>query len=406
MFMVDILHTLQEANGKILGQISSEISERDQIPIQEYVLGTIPLEQTKEQVVTFFEPSCMTLEKPTKSFPLHKSVWHTLEETGIEMYMYSAIYDDRKAGGDAPYVRILAIGSKVKDLYCHLWYPDIIHPLTVKAKIDTNGRGHVVAKHFLGQYFFSCLLPPGSDVIPGHVTVSSNQCGAATNIIPVTVPSRSEAESGSMDFGICVPISFWHVDPYRIIEWVEMNKLFGIDEINVYPCNMSATSMKVLEYLQSQGLLRIFPIPPPQAGHTRDGVKVGSPASINDCLWRNMYRYKYAVIIDFDEIIVPKMTETYREMLDYIDVKHRLRGRHKSYTFRNTYFWVGCPESGDKINENKTYMFKYTAGEKPSQYGHSSKSFISPLTCLSAFNHMCLVDFPSQRRVRPSKYIK
>ncbi len=400
MLLMDVLQTLHEANNNILGQITNQLPEGNPPAIQDGVSHNILVEQTKNQKVPFFQPSCTTIAKPNQPFSLHKSFWHTLMESHIEMYMYSAIYDDRKAGGDAPYVRILAIGSKVKDMHCHLWYPGITHALTVKAKIDTNGRGHLVEKKFLGQYFFSCLLPTGSDVIPDHVTMSSNPCSEATNMIPITNPKH---ESDSIDFGICVPISFWHVDPYRIVEWVEMNKLFGVEEINVYPCNMSASSMEVLEYFQSQGILRIFPMPPPRAGHTRDGVKVGSPASINDCLWRNMYRYKYAVIIDFDEIIVPKVTDTYHEMLDYIDVKHRLRGRHKSYTFRNTYFWVGCSVNSGILSDNKTYMFRYTASEKPSHFGYSAKSFLSPLTCLSAFNHMCLVDFPSQRKVRPSK---
>ncbi len=393
--MLDVLPVLHKVN------ILRDLNAKD-MSYNHYILGSIKYEETASLTPAFFQPTCLTRKRSEKNFPLHKSVWHTLNDDSIEimdMYIFSAIYDDREAGGAAPFVRILAVGTNVKTLYCHIWYTSILHPFTTIANIKSNGRGHTVEGQYFAQYFFSCPLPAtGNDIIPSHVTVATNQCGEVTNMIPVSVPVKEN----TTNVGICVPVTFWHVDPYRIIEWVEMNKLFGVQEINVYTCNVSDITMKIFKYFQSTGIHKIHNMPPILEGHSYDGVKVGSPASINDCFWRNMYRYKYTLIIDFDEIIVPKKTLTYTSLLNSIDIKYQIKEPYKSYSFQNTYFWVGCPEFSNK-SDNGTYMFQYTHREKPSQIGHSTKSFLDPRRCLSAFNHWCLIEFDSQKRIQPSK---
>ncbi len=134
-----------------------------------------------------------------------------------------------------------------------------------------------------------------------------------------------------------------------------MNYLFGVTEINIYACNVSESTMKVLKYFQSQGMVNVLSMPPVKEGGTWDGVSIGNPASITDCQWRNMYRYKYTLVIDIDEIIVPKRAQDYSAMLQSVDNMYTLTDV-KSYTFRNTYFWVGCDHEGG--NSNKTYMFR------------------------------------------------
>ena len=134
-----------------------------------------------------------------------------------------------------------------------------------------------------------------------------------------------------------------------------MNHFFGVAEINIYACNVSQSTMRVLEYFKSRGMLSIFPMPPVREGKTWDGVSIGNPASITDCQWRNMYKYKYTLVLDIDEIIVPKATRNYSAMLQNVN-KVKSLTRVKSYTFRNIYFWVGCEKN--RTRENTTYMFR------------------------------------------------
>ena len=59
-------------------------------------------------------------------------------------------------------------------------------------------------------------------------------------------------------------------------------------------------------------------MPPSVDSWSYNGVKLSSPSSLNDCLLANVYRYQFLVVIDFDEIIVPRMHRNYSTMLDYI----------------------------------------------------------------------------------------
>ena len=39
-------------------------------------------------------------------------------------------------------------------------------------------------------------------------------------------------------------------------------------------------------------------------------------AALNDCLYRNMYRFKYLALVDLDEFIVPRHNDTLKELLE------------------------------------------------------------------------------------------
>ncbi len=38
----------------------------------------------------------------------------------------------------------------------------------------------------------------------------------------------------------------------------------------------------------------------------------------NDCLYRNLYKYKYLAILDLDEVIMPQKHEDWHEMLAHL----------------------------------------------------------------------------------------
>ena len=336
----------------------------------------------------------------------HRNVWYPINENNTEIYVYSALFDNRTAGGNNAFVRILAIGKKIRRLFCRLWYPPD-WSIAVRAKIAVNGAGHWIDGELFKQYYFSCILPFGFPFTPTHVSLSTvDQCGVGgggivgnvSSLIPIMFPENPGFFSH--EFAICVPITFWYVDPYRIVEWIEMNRLFGVTEINVYACNVSEITMAILRYFQQDGILKLHNVPPAKNGHTRNGVKLASPISINDCMWKNMYRYRYVLILDLDEIIVPNLHTKYKDMLEFIDKIYN-SVNYKSYSFRNAYFWVGCLSPAKTIT---SYMKTFTAREDPSEYGISVKSILDPRRCLSAFNHRCLAQFQSLKSVFPRKF--
>ncbi len=42
---------------------------------------------------------------------------------------------------------------------------------------------------------------------------------------------------------------------------------------------------------------------------------------LNDCLYRNLYKYKYLVNFDIDEVIIPKNSYNWSELIQEINVK-------------------------------------------------------------------------------------
>jgi len=93
---------------------------------------------------------------------------------------------------------------------------------------------------------------------------------------------------------------------------------------------------------------------PPSYG----SVKLASPASLNDCMMRNLYRYRYAVVIDFDEVIVPRFHEDYSQMVEHINRKYRLKDRPYTYTFSNTYFFLSFKQDTQQPAYLRTLRFR------------------------------------------------
>ena len=66
---------------------------------------------------------------------------------------------------------------------------------------------------------------------------------------------------------------------------------------------------------------------------------------INDCIYRNLYSFNKILVIDVDEVIVPKHVYNLTQLLDEVD-KDQVGGTHlaRSYTFRNDYFFFDIPD--------------------------------------------------------------
>ena len=87
-------------------------------------------------------------------------------------------------------------------------------------------------------------------------------------------------------------------------------------------------------------------------------VKLASPASLNDCMMRNVYRYRYAVVIDFDEIIIPRFHDDYTQMVTHINRKFRLKDRPYAYTFSNTYYFLSLQQDTEQPSYLRSMRFR------------------------------------------------
>ena len=330
---------------------------------------------------------CPKTARPT-ALQYRNKVWHMYQNHNQEIHIYSAFFDDRPAIGVLPYVRLLAVATPTdKPLYCQLWYNGIKNPLVVKIEIKASGRGDKIRGIKYGQYQYSCPLQYANPV-PTHVSVSIAPCDSTTILVPIQTSTRG---TWSHEFGVCVAIAFGQVPWHELIEWIELTRMQGVSEINIYNGSMHQNMRPLFKYYEDQGLVRLHQMPPPQFDYSKMGAKLSSPASLNDCMLRYMYRYKYIIVIDFDEIIVPRLDENYHDMLARIDKEHKLGEPWLSYTFRNLYFFNDhAPQAGPSYST----MLRYRKRNKdPSGYLFAPKSFIDPRRCESVFNHYCYIKF-------------
>ena len=105
-----------------------------------------------------------------------------------------------------------------------------------------------------------------------------------------------------------------------MIEWFEFNRLLGVTEFNIYDANLQIDdAMKaVFKYYKHQRILRYVSHPTPFPNVPESHCLLFF-TSLGDCLYRNMYRYKYIIAIDFDEIIVPVKMRSYKELLQHYE---------------------------------------------------------------------------------------
>ena len=342
-----------------------------------------------EASITKHGKSCPTIVRPNESqIKYQNGYWQMSKEGSTEIYVLSAFYDDRPIVGLLPVIRAHVVSNVKEKVYCHVWYSGYDHPYVTTAIVTSTGRGEKIGSIRYKQDLYSCPLIV-SYPLPSHLSFTTSSCHNSSIYLELTVPIRSDWQH---EFGICVAISFGMIPIPEFVEWMEINRLLGVSEINIYDGNISSNMSKVFDYYVNKGLLRVYSMPPPVMDFSVKGVKLSSPASLNDCMLRNMYRYRYVVIIDFDEVIVPRQQLNYTDLLKAIDKQQRLPHSSPSYTFRNAYFFSQFPEDTSQPPYLKTMRRRYRI--QPSRFLFAPKSFIDPRSCLSVFNHYCWKRFP------------
>ena len=332
--------------------------------------------------------ACPDTIRPTHARTRQKH-WQFADNSADEIVVYSAFYDDRPVLETSTWIRILgvaAINSSKPAVFCQVWFDGCPSPFITVASLNRTGRriGYKFHNRTYIQYLVSCRVP-GVEPVPTHVSLAFSRCARSTIYLPVQRPLRSPHDH---EFGVCVAISFNHVPIPIFVEWMEFNRILGITEFNIYDANMVNMS-GVFDYYTKLGVLRVFPTPPAVDSMSYDAIKLSSPASLNDCMMRNMYRYRYVVAIDFDEVIVPKMHRNYPEMLTYIDRTTNHKEPYLTYSFRNTLFFLDFRPDASQPAHLRTAAHRTRI--EYSRPGYAPKSFVDPRRCLSIFNHFCFM---------------
>jgi hypothetical protein len=229
------------------------------------------------------------------------------------------------------------------------------------------------------------------------------------------------ARGGESDgsFCVCVKPMLFPEDGEDIsrdlIEWIELNKLFGAQKIVFYTFAVNRRIQRVLDAYQRSGLVQVIPweLPDPLPADA-DRLQMlfqSNPwlkrrtevVPYNHCLYSNMYSYRFVLPVDVDEIIVPLGKRTnWTEVLDETFRANPLSETSVgSFSVQNAYFfkaWADGVRSPTGFLPLNVERFTWRSGAL-SPPGHAVKSFVNTRVATSVFNHYALTTLlPWQKR--------
>lgn len=253
-----------------------------------------------------------------------------------DIYMYSAFLDNRFHN---PYVRMLGIQmqNSTDQLVCRYSL--------------AGGRDHIETafsenfpifdqwpspKLLYKAHIYACPVPKTTELnltysLSVEVTVRDHDESIHIPVIPLSYNSMTAPLRN--DLAICVKGIWGSLDPDRLIEWVEFNRLLGVKKIIVYDSLLTGASVKVVNYYQQQGFLTVIPFDlarkmallsqddPMRHQLVEDHLVLEQAylVSLNDCYYRYRDHFKYILFLDVDEVITPVNGRTLPEVISMAD---------------------------------------------------------------------------------------
>jgi hypothetical protein len=251
-------------------------------------------------------------------------------------YAYSAFYDDRPM---KPVVRIGAITTRNKNdnftlkFDCLLLFANGRMMLVSErsSSPDAIAPGFMLHGQYAKEYIYTCQLPPVKNFtanIPVGVSIrlAPNNTGQPLRMsasktsnrfsgpkprcfMPVEVPPKPPVRR---NLAVCVKVAYGDVNPARLVEWFELQRLLGVELVGVYASEIvGQPAMDVFRrYADSDdGLVDLRSItfmgPPSGAAFNvtgRSHYRRLQSNTINDCTYRYMHSFRFIGIYDFDEV--------------------------------------------------------------------------------------------------------
>ena len=206
------------------------------------------------------------------------------------------------------------------------------------------------------------------------------------------------------DVGICTAV-YYYLDPYRVVEWIEMQKILGVSGIILYNSKLNAETTRVLNQYYSMGYIDVRLAWRLVEPFFELDINLLAQLVLNDCLFRYMHTFKYMMVIDTDELILPRTVPTLPKMLslvsrEYPDVVdfHFMHGRFvmqicfgsKPDYDKPVFSWFLRYRYRTKFSGNKSYHLK---------------SIFMPEHCLQSFNHYCANRFNTKVQANVTTFV-
>lgn len=347
--------------------------------------------------------------------------WQQPESTNL--FLKSAFLDKRirKAHPERHlFVRILAMneGTLEYALYCQFWVSFGANAnVSVEAQpteIWHNSWDQQPRNRIYKPYLISCKVPRKVqqflNVSNLQVTVSKTPCQTgdktSVDVIGAPISDGNEQENSSRWFAVCVkPLDFQNDISVRLVEWVELQFMLGADHIDFYIFRVHPQVEKVLRFYESKGNVSLYTatLPGKQPNFSPERTtflqrniwqkRRDELLPYNECFYRHLNTHRYVIPLDIDEVIVPKLHETWNQLFASNTIKQLIAGsKAASFSVRNAYFFEQFSHDMDKRTPEKLHTLSNVYRTMNfSEPGQSVKSFISTQEPLLIFNHYALM---------------
>lgn len=338
--------------------------------------------------------------------------WQILQTTNGTFQLYGAYYDVRRFSKIGPAIRILGMINRIEPTvktYCQIWFESQQEPVFVKVmeyKYIWYKKWGNYKQGIYQPYLIACQIPHKyHKIVPASVSIVEKPCDTATNNIRI-IYNKPEKKK---DFAVCVKgLDFLHEDlSVRLVEWIELLGILGAEKVFFYELQVHPNISKVLRYYEKLGRVESTPLTLPggqpnvpgfqhmylvrKVNHKRQNELI----PYNDCLYKNLYTYKYIALLDVDEVIMPVNMMSWKELMDVVEVKAlEIRNETRaSYNVRNVYFLDDLIHTHGWFKDIPKYMhmlqhvYRSKNFTKPNQY---VKCFHNPERALTLHNHFPL----------------
>ena len=119
-----------------------------------------------------------------------------------------------------------------------------------------------------------------------------------------------------------------------------------------------------------------------------------------------VYLCRYIIVIDTDEVIVPRTAENYSALMTVLDRQRNVPGvAGFTYVFLNVYFLLDFEQDTTRPYYLRTMRYRYRV--RPKSYGYAPKSIVDPRQCSVLFNHYCAryLVRPASRKLRRTHHV-
>ena len=304
---------------------------------------------------------------------INNQYWQEYKSRRGMFYLYNAYLDTR---GKDSLIQITAIVEKeVKNEVhkCAIWYnnyadPDIsfepmeMTPINAEHRLFIGIQNSVPDLNNMSLYLLTCKIDNKRNIIPEAVSIvdhkgtliyKNSNCYETSNYLKVNFDNEEKK-----DFAVCVKGYFFQKShSTKLIEWIELLSILGAKKIFLHELEGNPDVRKVLDFYTKKGILDVKKSSIPGDANFRNSsylkmhlqtYRYEAPIFLNDCLYRNIHKYKFIVITDIDEVIVPReLGHTWSDMMTSISNMYK---NASSYFFPNAYFFDGVPEYKQLLN--------------------------------------------------------